>query len=134
MSNHATVVHGFSKKTRDEKLEMISALIESSENPQEIFKSFHHADPFIQELIEELVEKGELTIEQGKVLNEELKHNVKETMEGVKKTKKDVASNSEDMMEDLEKMSAEELEVLEEKIKAMKNQKSEESDQGEVIR
>lgn len=29
-------------------------------------------------LIDELVEKGELTVEQGKILNEELKHKVKE--------------------------------------------------------
>ena len=56
MNNHATVVQGFSKKTREEKLEMISALIESNENPQEIFKSFHHTDPVIQELIEEFSE------------------------------------------------------------------------------
>lgn len=31
-----------------------------------------------KQIIEELVKKGELTIEQGKVLNEELKHNVGE--------------------------------------------------------
>ena len=30
------------------------------------------------ELLEELVKKGELTVEQGKALNEELKHNIKE--------------------------------------------------------
>ena len=29
-----------------------------------------------QALLDELVKKGELTVEQGKVLNEELKHNV----------------------------------------------------------
>ncbi len=29
-------------------------------------------------LIDELVEKGELTVEQGKILNEELKHKAKE--------------------------------------------------------
>src|SRR5690606_26821226 len=56
MKNHATVVHGFSKKSRDEKLEMIAALIESSEDPKEIFTSFHHTDPAIQELIEEFSE------------------------------------------------------------------------------
>ncbi|MFQ9798065.1 MAG: hypothetical protein ACLR23_03135 [Clostridia bacterium] len=31
-----------------------------------------------KEMIEDLVKKGELTVEQGKVLNEELKHTVKE--------------------------------------------------------
>lgn len=31
-----------------------------------------------KQVVDELVKKGELTLEQGKVLNEELKHNVKE--------------------------------------------------------
>lgn len=30
-----------------------------------------------KEILDDLVKKGELTVEQGKVLNEELKHNVK---------------------------------------------------------
>ena len=80
-----------------------------------------------QELVEELVEKGELTIEQGKVLNEELKYNVKETMQEAGKRKKDQAK-------DLEKMSAEELADLEQKIQALKNKKNQEPDQAEVIR
>ena len=33
-----------------------------------------------KEVVEQLVKKGELTVEQGKVLNEELKHNVAETI------------------------------------------------------
>ena len=33
-----------------------------------------------KDIIDELVTKGELTVEQGKVLNEELKHKVKETI------------------------------------------------------
>ena len=31
-------------------------------------------------ILDELVEKGELTVEQGKVLNEELKHNIKDAI------------------------------------------------------
>ena len=31
-----------------------------------------------KEVLDELVKKGELTVEQGKVLNQELKHNIKE--------------------------------------------------------
>ena len=31
-----------------------------------------------KEVVEDLVKKGELTVEQGKVLNEELKHNISE--------------------------------------------------------
>ena len=33
-----------------------------------------------KDLLDEMVDKGELTVEQGKVLNEELKHNVKKTV------------------------------------------------------
>ena len=33
-----------------------------------------------KELLDEMVKKGELTVEQGKALNEELKHNIKKTM------------------------------------------------------
>ncbi|MEO6681376.1 MAG: hypothetical protein ABIN48_01000, partial [Ginsengibacter sp.] len=56
MNNQVNIIHGFSKKSRDEKLEMISALIEKNENPLEVFKSFHHPDPSIQEMIEEFSE------------------------------------------------------------------------------
>lgn len=83
-----------------------------------------------KELIDELVEKGELTIEQGKVLNEELKRNVKETMEEAKNKNVDSKAG----IIDLDKMSAEELEILEKKIQAMKNRKNEEPDEAEVIR
>lgn len=33
-----------------------------------------------KELLDEMVKKGELTVEQGKVLNEELKHTIKKTV------------------------------------------------------
>ena len=42
-----------------------------------------------KDVVDELVKKGELTVEQGKVLNEELKHNIKETLR--KQTKKDAS-------------------------------------------
>ena len=45
-----------------------------------------------KEVLEELVSKGELTVEQGKVLNEELKHNVKEAMQKSACGKEDDAS------------------------------------------
>ena len=35
-----------------------------------------------KELLEEMAEKGKLTVEQGKVLNEEVKHNIKKTGRG----------------------------------------------------
>ena len=33
-----------------------------------------------QEILDELVKKGEITVEQGKELNKELKHNIKKTV------------------------------------------------------
>ncbi len=33
-----------------------------------------------KEILDEMVKKGELTVEQGKVLNQELKHNIKKTV------------------------------------------------------
>ena len=33
-----------------------------------------------KDLLDEMVKKGEITVEQGKVLNEELKHNIRKTM------------------------------------------------------
>ena len=57
-----------------------------------------------KELLDEMVKKGELTVEQGKVLNEELKHNIKKTM----KEKVNVSvkvSDPEELDELLEKMN-----------------------------
>ncbi|WKY42910.1 phasin family protein [Eubacteriaceae bacterium ES2] len=86
-----------------------------------------------QELINELVEKGELTVEQGKVLNEELKHNIKETLKKnvtVKVEKDGEPLSASDIMDDLEKMSAEDLEAIKEKIEAVKmNAKKEPTDE-----
>lgn len=69
-----------------------------------------------KELIEELVKKGELTVEQGKVLNEELKHNVKQ------KIRENVTINvaSPQSVDELEqaigKLSPEELSALKGRI------------------
>jgi polyhydroxyalkanoate synthesis regulator phasin len=52
-----------------------------------------------QEVLKDLVDKGELTVEQGKVLNEELKHNVKEKVKNVGK-KAEVAQILEGMSEE----------------------------------
>lgn len=34
-----------------------------------------------KDILDELVKRGELTVEQGKILNQELKHNIKERKE-----------------------------------------------------
>ena len=49
-----------------------------------------------KEILDDLVKRGELTVEQGKVLNEELKHNVKQAVMGEKK-EADVADILKDM-------------------------------------
>ena len=43
-----------------------------------------------QQVVDELVKKGELTVEQGKELNQELKRNVKKSMDEVAKASEEV--------------------------------------------
>lgn len=77
-----------------------------------------------KEIVDELVKKGELTVEQGKVLNEELKHTVKEKINTVVDTKKE-----EHLNERLMKMSAEERAALKEKLEALEKEESCECEQ-----
>lgn len=68
-----------------------------------------------KELLDEMVEKGELTVEQGKVLNEELKHNIKKTVkENVSTGEKKPAA--EELSELLDKMTPEQIAALKEQI------------------
>ena len=68
-----------------------------------------------KDLLDEMVEKGELTIEQGKELNEELKHNIKKTVkEKTGAGKKETAA--EDLSDLLDKMTPEQLAALKEQI------------------
>lgn len=55
-----------------------------------------------KEMINSLIEKGELTVEQGKTLNEELKHNV--------------CNNFESLLDKIETMSDKEISKIKEKI------------------
>ena len=71
-----------------------------------------------KEVLDELVKKGELTVEQGKVLNQELKHNIKESV------KKNVnvtlnPSNPDELKEVLGKMTPDQLAALKEQISKM---------------
>ena len=67
-----------------------------------------------KDLLDEMVEKGELTVEQGKVLNEELKHNIKKTVrEKVNLVK---PASEEEISELLDKMTPEQLAALKEQI------------------
>ena len=66
-----------------------------------------------KEVLDELVKKGELTVEQGKVLNQELKHNIKKTVkENVNVSVK--PTSPEELDELLEKMTPEQIEALKE--------------------
>ena len=68
-----------------------------------------------KEILDEMVKKGELTVEQWKVLNEELKHNMKQTVkENVHVSVK--VSKPEDLDELLEKMTPEQVALLKERI------------------
>ena len=69
-----------------------------------------------KEILDDLVKKGELTVEQGKVLNEELKHNVKQTF------KKD----EQDPADVLKGMTPEQIEALKAAIANMEAKATEE--------
>ncbi len=69
------------------------------------------------DMVDQLVKKGELTVEQGKILNEELKHTIAD------KLREPV--NVDKLSQNLEKMSAEDLEILKGKIEELQNAKSE---------
>lgn len=67
-----------------------------------------------KEIINALIEKGELTVEQGKIINEELKHNLAENMK-----KHSPGKNTEDLLEKLQTLNKEELSILKEKLLEM---------------
>ena len=85
-----------------------------------------------KELLDEMVKKGELTVEQGKVLNEELKHNIRQTM----KEKVNVSlkpKSPEELQEMIGKMTPEQLADLKEAIAKMETpEKQTEEDKGET--
>lgn len=64
-----------------------------------------------QQIVDELVKKGEITVEQGKELNKELQHNVKKSLDARK-------ADAKTMEEKVAAMGKEELETLKALIKA----------------
>lgn len=66
-----------------------------------------------QKVIDKLVEKGELTIQQGKVLNEELKHNLENGKEDLKNGAVEEGIN---ILDNIEKLSKNEIKKLKEKL------------------
>ena len=87
-----------------------------------------------KEILEEMVQKGELTVEQGTVLNEELKHNIKKTV----KEKVNVSmkpTSPEDLSDLLDQMTPGQLDALKEQIRKKETQGQEEaSEEKEDIR
>ena len=82
-----------------------------------------------KELLDEMVKKGELTVEQGKALNEELKHNIKSTV----KEKVNVKTSSpEELDELLDKMTPEQMALLKQRIDEMEK-KQEEFEAAETV-
>ena len=73
-----------------------------------------------EDVLKELVRKGELTVEQGKVLNEELKRNVSESIQQAKE-KKSVCSQNK-VLEQMDQMTPEQLQQIKEKLEKLENQ------------
>ena len=74
-------------------------------------------------LIDTLVEKGELTVEQGKALNAELKKSAKEKMN--RHVTVHVVNEFKDVYSAVDKMSKEELESLKERLNELTAKKEE---------
>ena len=73
-----------------------------------------------QEMVDGLVEKGELTVKQGEVLNEELKHGFKETKN---EPKDKVSEKGKNILDSVEKLSRDEIEKLKKKLLELEKKK-----------
>lgn len=70
-----------------------------------------------KEIVDELIKKGEVTVEQGKILNEELKRKINEkTKEFKDENKEDKSDKVSEVLDELSKMSPEELEKVKAKL------------------
>lgn len=80
-----------------------------------------------KEILDEMVKRGELTVEQGKVLNKELKHNIRKTVkENVKVSVK--PSSPEELSELLDQMTLEQMEALKAGIQEKEEKQKAESE------
>ncbi|MBS7009411.1 hypothetical protein [Anaerostipes sp.] len=73
-----------------------------------------------KDIVDDLVKKGELTVEQGKVVNEELKHKAKDKLKD--HVTVNIVTESGNLMDAVDTMSEEELELLKEKIREKEQQ------------
>lgn len=82
-----------------------------------------------KEILDELVKKGELTVEQGKVLNQELKHNIKSTVKTAADSVKESAARKneqEELKATISKLTPEQLAAVKAQIESMQAEAAEE--------
>ncbi len=81
-----------------------------------------------KEILDDLVKKGELTVEQGKVLNQELKHNIKSTVKTAADSVKENAARKNDQEElkaTISKLTPEQLAAVKAQIESMQAEAAE---------
>ncbi len=74
-----------------------------------------------KEIIDELIEKGALTLEQGKAINEELKHNLQEK---IAEKEKEINSELIRQVKDMKDLSDEDIQILKDKIKEVEKERN----------
>ena len=72
-----------------------------------------------EQLLNDMVKKGELTIEQGKVLNKELRHNIDEKLKSSKKKAYAQQNRKPDVSEFLKSLSDDDLRELKNRLAAI---------------
>ena len=85
-----------------------------------------------KEILDELVRKGELTVEQGKVLNQELKHNIKSTVKTAADSVKETAARKneqEELKATISKLTPEQLAAVKAQIESMQAEAAREKEE-----
>ena len=85
-----------------------------------------------KEILDELVKKGELTVEQGKVLNQELKHNIKSTVKTAADSVKESAARKneqEELKATISKLTPEQLAAVKTQIESMQAEAAREKEE-----
>lgn len=85
-----------------------------------------------KEILDELVKKGELTVEQGKVLNQELKHNIKSTVKTAADSVKESAARKNDQEElkaTISRLTPEQLAAVKAQIERMQAEAAKEKEE-----
>ena len=69
-----------------------------------------------REILDELVKKGEITVEQGKALNQELKHNIREAAKKTEASEEENKDTEEQMKEFLDRLTPEQMAALKKQL------------------